>query len=201
MKKIKGIIFDFGNVVCAFDNMDFIKNISKHTGNSPEKLYKLIYTNTDLIEKYEKGLISSNYFYQHLSRICGLKVKRKELIKAYSGIFIPIKKTFGLIKILKKKYKMGLLSNTCWWDYKYEIRNTEIFQLFDKVSLSFRVKQSKPHPDIYKDILKKLKLKPEECVYIDEIEKNIEGAKKLGLKTILFNYKKDDLRKLLDKYL
>ena len=38
----------------------------------------------------------------------------------------------------------------------------------------------------FKNLLKDNNLKPEECVYFDDQEKNIEEAKKLGIKSFLF---------------
>ena len=44
----------------------------------------------------------------------------------------------------------------------------------------------KPGEKIFKDVLAKLGLKPEECVYIDDIKKYVEAAKKLGINDICY---------------
>ena len=57
----------------------------------------------------------------------------------------------------------------------------------------------KPDPEIYKKALKRMKLKPEETVFIDDIKKFVKGAEKIGIKGIHFKNSKQlikDLKKL-----
>ena len=53
----------------------------------------------------------------------------------------------------------------------------------------------KPSEEIYKYLLNKYKLKAEECLFIDDIEKNIEGAKKVGMKAEIFKHNYDEIIK------
>ena len=52
--------------------------------------------------------------------------------------------------------------------------------------ISFEVFQLKPDPEIYETLLKKYALDPAECVFIDDRAENIETARKLGMKGIVF---------------
>jgi len=74
------------------------------------------------------------------------------------------------------------------------------FDCFSPVILSFEVGMRKPDERIYKLTLDKIGLKGEECVFIDNAEKNLEPAKKLGIHTIHFKNAKQ-LRKDLSKVL
>jgi len=181
---IKATIFDFGNVICNFDNNIFIERISKYTEKNKEELHDIIFNSSELMKKYETGLISSEEFFNEAVERCSLSITKQEFIKAFTDIFTPIPTTFELIKKLKNKYKIGLLSNTNEWDFEYGIKTTEIFPLFDAVTLSFEVKSKKPEEKIYRDVLNKLKLKPEECVFIDDIQEYVESANKIGIRGI-----------------
>ncbi len=181
---IKGIIFDFGNVICNFDNNIFIEKISKHTKKTKEEIHDIIFNSSDLMKKYETGVISSDEFFNETVKRCSLSISKQEFIKAFTDIFTPIPTTFDLIKKLKPSYKLGLLSNTNEWDYEHAIKKTEVFNLFDAVTLSFEVKSKKPEEKIYRNILNKLKLKPEECTFIDDIAEYVESANNLGIKGI-----------------
>ncbi|MBR9677817.1 MAG: HAD family phosphatase [Nanoarchaeota archaeon] len=178
---IKAIIFDFGNVICSFDNDLFLKRISRHTSKSFEEVKKLIYVESNLPNLYETGLISSKEFFEKIVKLCDLKMSRNAFVKAFINIFHPIKPTFQLIKNLKKKYVLALLSNTSELHFNLGIKPLEIFNFFDAVSLSFETKAMKPDSRIYKDCLKKLGLKPGECVYIDDIKNYSSAASKLGM--------------------
>lgn len=183
IKLIEAIIFDFGNVICSFDNNIFLEKISKYTDKTVSELNELIYIYSDLPKQYETGLISSDKFFNEIIKKCGLSIPKPEFIKAYTNIFTPIPTTLDLIKKLKTRYKIALLSNTSEWDFEYGLKPSmiEIFNLFDAVSLSFEVKAMKPKKKIFLDSLKKLDLKPEQCVYIDDIQGYVEAANELGM--------------------
>jgi len=195
---IKAIIFDFGNVICRFDDNIFLNKLLKYTNKSFEQLNSLIY-DSGLIDKYESGSISSDETFEAIKKICGLSISKDEFIKAYSNIFTRLEDTINLIKKLKRNYKIGLLSNTNPWDFEINIKQVEIFDLFDAVSLSYEVGEKKPGKRMYMDILNKLKLKPDECVFVDDIKKNIEVASEIGLHGIHYTtYQKlvEKLKKL-----
>jgi putative hydrolase of the HAD superfamily len=87
---------------------------------------------------------------------------------------------------LKPCYRLGLLSNTNPWHFEYGIRTVEVFDLFDAVSLSYRVQAMKPDRRIYLHALGQLNTAPHTCVFIDDIPANVEAAKDLGMHGILY---------------
>ncbi len=181
---IKAIIFDYGNVVSALDNNIFINEIAKCTEKAPAELHELIYVKSGLPVQYETGLISSDEFFNGIKQLCGLQISQTDFIKSFTGIFTPIQSTLELIERLKPDYRLALLSNTNEWDYKYEIERIRVFDLFDTVTVSYKVNAMKPEKTIYHDALNKLALKPEECVYIDDIKEYSEAADAIGIRAI-----------------
>jgi len=188
---IKAVVFDFGNVICRFDNKVVLGRIAENTGKSTAELEELVYQNSDLTTAYERGVVSSDEFFQRISAICGLRMSQAEFIRAYTDKFIPIPETYELIHSLSRRYKLGLLSNTSAWDFEYGIRTTEVFPLFDAVTVSFQVHALKPEKEIYVDVLANLGVRPHECVYIDDIEKYVEAAKGLGMNAVQYRSPKE----------
>lgn len=182
---IRAVIFDFGNVICSFDNDTFLRSLLRYTDKRFEELKAAIYA-SDLPVRYESGLISSEEFFREAAARGGLSVPREEFFRAFGAIFTPIPSTFRLIRDLKEKYKIGLLSNTNEFHYERYFRKVEIFPLFDSVTLSFEVKAMKPDERIYRDAVGKLRVLPGECVYVDDIEANAEGANRLGMRGIRY---------------
>ena len=178
---IRAVVFDFGNVICKFDNKIILRRISEHTGKSMGELEETVYRASGLISDYERGMVSSDDFFNQLAAMCGLRLSKEEFIRSYTDKFTPIPETYELIRSLKRKYKLGLLSNTSAWDFEYGIRTTGVFPMFDAVTVSFQVHALKPEKDIYLDVLSKLDVKPHECVYIDDIQKYVEAARGLGM--------------------
>jgi putative hydrolase of the HAD superfamily len=183
---IKAIIFDFGNVICSFDNTIFLDKIAAFTHRTVEELHELIYLSSDLPRQYETGLVSSDKFFNEIVKLCNLSISKSDFIKAYTDIFSPIHSTIDLIKKLSDRYEIGLLSNTSEWDFMHIIETCEVYDLFDAVSLSFKLKAMKPDKKIYLDILHKLNARPEECVYIDDMEKYIVAADQIGIQGIQY---------------
>ena len=111
-------------------------------------------------------------------------------------MFKPNKPLIGLIRKLKKKYKIAVLSNTGAPHINYLEKKYNIFSIFDAKIYSYKVKQRKPGKEIYNLTLKRLSVKPSEAVFIDDRIENVEGAKKLGIHGIHFKNNKQFLREI-----
>ena len=62
----------------------------------------------------------------------------------------------------------------------------EFLEYVDGGILSYRDGVIKPDPAIYRLLLDRYSLNPEECVFLDDIQKNLDAAKAFGIHTILF---------------
>jgi len=192
---IRGVIFDFGNVICSFDVDIFLGTLHEWSGLDVETLRDRIY-GSRLHSGYERGEISSEEFHREVVRRIGIDVPVDELADRFSDIFTPLESTHRLIRALKGKYRLGLLSNTNEWHFLRHIRKVPVFPLFDSVTLSFEVGALKPEPEIYLDALRKLSLPPEECVFIDDIGIYAEGAAVVGIRGIQYTGPEELVREL-----
>jgi len=197
MTSIRGVIFDFGNVISAFDFGRFLRRLRDWSGTGVETLRERIY-GSGLHSLYERGEISSDEFHREISRISGARVPAEEFAQGFTDIFTPLESTQELIRSLKGKYRLGLLSNTNEWHFERYIRNVPVFPLFDAVTLSYEVRALKPSPEIYRDALRKLSLPPEACVFIDDIREYADGASALGIRGIRYTGHDDLLRALAE---
>lgn len=82
-------------------------------------------------------------------------------------------------------YRMYVLSNACQLFYEYFPRNIDE-TLFDGIMVSSSVKLIKPDPRIYELLCSTYDLIPEECVFIDDRPENVEAARGIGMKGIVF---------------
>lgn len=87
---------------------------------------------------------------------------------------------------LSGDYKLGLVSNFTYAPLIYAaLRMLKINRFFNAILVSDAVGWRKPHPKIFEEALSRLRVKPEETVYVgDSPEEDIKGAKQLGMKTI-----------------
>ena len=79
-----------------------------------------------------------------------------------------------------------ILSNYGAWTYEHTKDALLFVEDVDGALFSFQVKQIKPEPAIYRTLLARYNLKAEECVFLDDREENIEGARACGIHGIRF---------------
>ena len=120
----------------------------------------------------------------------------KLFIRAYRKYFQKNKPLFNLAFSLKKKgYKIGIISDQ-WHISKEALMLPEDIKQFDASIVSCDVGVRKPNKKIYSLALRKLKIKPNESVFIDNQIWNLKPARSLGMKTILFKNNHQTLKDL-----
>ncbi len=102
-----------------------------------------------------------------------------------------------LTQLKKTKVKLGVLSNTT----HSEIAPVEKLysKYFEKDFYSSDIGLLKPFPEIYEYVQKNLKVKPEEILFIDDLEANLVIPKRMGWKTFYFKGKVSELTAFLKK--
>jgi glucose-1-phosphatase len=183
---IQVVIYDFGNVVCSFRVTSFFENLTRHSACTVDQLLGLMPEISHLAIEYESGRMTSEEFFRDFSALARIDLSQQDFITSYTSIFTPIAGTFDAIRRLKGRYKLGLLSNTNEWHFEYSIRPVEIFPLFDAVTLSYEVRAMKPALIIYEDMLQKLGVPANACVYFDDIQENVDAGIRAGMHARLF---------------
>lgn len=97
-------------------------------------------------------------------------------------------KIMRMLNKLKKKYKLALLTNSDIFSISFVRKKYDIDEYFDVVLISCEERKIKPDREIFKKILDKLELNPEECMMVgDNLYNDIVPAKDFGMKTLLFD--------------
>ena len=129
-----------------------------------------------------------------------------ELRKIFANVGGTLRKratTPGWIKELKSRgYRLLYLSNYSHYVMKANPEVLDFLPLLDGGVFSCDVKLIKPDRRIYEALASKYNLVPSECVFIDDLEKNIKGAKDFGfhgIQFVTFKQVQEDLNKLLEE--
>ncbi|MFL0252732.1 HAD family hydrolase [Clostridium neuense] len=196
---IKNIIFDIGNVLLKFTPVEFLKN-KFHDEEVVDALYKNIFLSKEWIE-LDRGTITDE---EAIDRYCSRDPEHeneiKEVMATWNEMHLPVEGTSEFLKRMKKKgYKIYLLSNYHLKAFEFINGKYDFIRNVDGEIISCRVKLLKPEPEIYKALMDKYNLKPEESVFIDDTKINIEAAKKLGLHGVLFKGFEDMEKKLKEE--
>ncbi|NCN51765.1 HAD family phosphatase [archaeon] len=201
--KVKVIVFDGGGVLQLNVKRHYKKGIqetfaSKFKLNLDDYLDSI---DTNYANSME-GLISKKELLKNLSKNLGFSEKRIEKIfsKVYLKRVSENKRLLNFAKRIKKEgIKVAILSDQ-WHLSKEPLIPLKFYKIFNPIIVSCDVGVRKPNPKIYKILLKKLKVNPEEVLFIDNRSWNLSPAKKIGMKTILFVNNKI-LKKQLKEFL
>jgi putative hydrolase of the HAD superfamily len=95
----------------------------------------------------------------------------------------------SILRGLRKKYKLGIVSNITYSPAVLKtLERFDLVNLFDVVITSVDVGWRKPSPRIFRRALQAMKVSASESVFVgDELDHDVEGAQKVGMRTILLN--------------
>jgi len=186
MKNSKAIIFDLGAVILNINYQNTIDEFTKLGVKNASSFYSKK-VQTDLFNQIETGKITAEKFLTKLQKETN-NATINQVKDAWNSMLLDLpNERLELIKALKNKYRIYLLSNTnnIHIDaFKKQLGNAkweDFCNLFDKMYLSHEVGLRKPNAEIFKHILTEQKLKAEEVFFIDDSPQHIESAKKLGI--------------------
>ncbi len=195
-KAVKNIIFDLGNVIIDLDIDRTWLSLKHWLGDDFETKLKDVSPDNDIFIQFEIGKISEEAFFETLRELIDAPLSIKVLKEAWNAMLLQIPpQRFDMLSQLKELYNVFLLSNTNkthvdWVDgylrtvYNFTIQDFDE-RYFHKPYYSHLIHLRKPDTDIYEYVLKDAQLNADETLFIDDNAHNIEGAKKVGLQTIL----------------
>jgi len=191
---IKNIVFDMGGVILDFNLKKTVE--AEFSPEYHEVIYEHVFGENSVWKTLDEGIYT---FDQVIPGILEklpeeLHEKVSAMVTDFYDYMPPFPETYELIKELKENgYKIYLLSNATprFFDRFLDV---PAFQYFDGLFISALYKLLKPNREIYEAFCNKFSLDPAECFFIDDLEANIEGAKKYGMQG--FQFKAPDTTEL-----
>jgi FMN phosphatase YigB (HAD superfamily) len=183
---ISTIISDFGRVVLWFDNTPFYLKMTAYCSKSVDEIRTIVHRSAEFYESFDRGELTPRQFYERAVALLDARISYDEFVSAYIDIFSRNQPVLDLYRGLKGKYKLMLLSNTDPLRFGFARGKFPDAMFFDDYVLSYEVKALKPGPEIYQEAVKRSGMPAASCIFIDDMEENVEGAAAVGLKTILY---------------
>jgi putative hydrolase of the HAD superfamily len=171
----RAIIFDCFGVLTSEAWLAFK---AKYFGHDPALLAKV----TEISWQADRGRLSREEAIRATAKLAG--ITPAEFICAIDR-YVPDEALFAYIRELKPGYKLGLLSNVAG-DYLRRIFSAEQLGLFDVVALSYQSGFIKPERQAFENVAGRLKVKLDECIFIDDQQRNVNGARKAGMWAVLY---------------
>jgi len=184
-KEIRLVIFDIGRVILDFDHMITCRKLAKYSSKDEEYIYDYIF-NSEVLNEYEKGKITSAKMFEAISDKLGLDIPFEKFKRVWGDIFTLKEGIEELIRRVKKAASIAVLSNTDEMHFDFIMDRVEIMKDFDWLFLSHEIGFRKPDKEIFEYIRDVTGFAPNEMIFIDDIEEFVVAAKKYGIKGILF---------------
>ena len=184
---IEQIFFDIGGVLLEIDHVRSLQFWSDCTDLSIDVIKD--HFPHEVHEQYEIGKLSDYEFFRAVKDALPQPncLKEDDFWRGWNKLIVAETETVKLLSLLKQSYNVYLLSNTNPRHIKYEVPSRFSFQNnVTRAFYSFDLGCRKPDTAIYLKTLELAGVKPEESLLIDDVEENVEQARKLGFKTILY---------------
>lgn len=196
---IKVIIFDLGKVVLEHSYEDMFELLSKNFEISADQIKDLF---SQIKEEWSTGKIDVNFVAKEFSKLIKKPKSVHKIVESWQkehDVRTKINnQTLRIVDSLRKSYAVILLTNTIDLHYN-AVAKTGLYQHFDKIYPSFKLGLRKPDKRIFQYVLKEMKIKPDEAIFIDDKVENTKAAQSLGIKSITFR-STQDLKVQLEKY-
>lgn len=188
---IKNVIFDIGNVLVLFDETNHATKLFGH-----EKASKLLegLWSKGIGDDFDRGvLLEEEVIEKYVLLLPDLKNEILTYIETLGECVYKFSYAIPWIKELKKLgYKVYFLSNYSKWFMRSNPLVLDFIPYMDGGVFSCDCHFLKPEKEIFDYLISKYNLNPSDSYFIDDMKRNIDGAKKQGFHAYKFtSYEKD----------
>lgn len=189
-KEIKNLIFDLGGVLVGLDGASCIRAFEQ-IGAYAVTDYVRERRTEDLFLDIELGRISTEEFCRRVRTMSDCAAKDEEIVQAWNSLLteIPEEKRSRLLTYAAQ-YRVFLLSNTnkMHWECCSSMLCADgrmVEDYFERVFLSYELRQKKPSQEIFRTVLERAALRAEDTLFIDDAPENCAAARQLGIRTFV----------------
>lgn len=180
----RGLLADFGGVLTTnvFDSFKAFCRAEGLPDDAVKNMFRERGEGLSLLRRLEKGELTADEFSIQFAPLLG--VSSEGLVERLFGGIGPDEPMIDAVRRARAAgVRTGLISNS-WGDgIAYEPALME--ELFDAVVISGEVGLHKPQPEIFRLGAERIGVEPEDCVFVDDLRENCEGAEAVGMTAVL----------------
>ena len=184
--RLTGLLVDYGGVLTT-NVWDSFRAFCEAEGIDREEVKRAFRDRPEamaLLRRLEAGELTEEEFSPLFGPIIGVREDRHEGL--VDRLFAGMQPEAGMIEALRRAraagLKTGLISNS-WGRGRYD--RDSFAELFDGVVISGEVGLYKPQPEIFRLGAERVGLDPTDCVFVDDLRENCEGAEAVGMTAVL----------------
>lgn len=180
------LVFDLGGVVVRWDPEAILAGVFDDE-TSKAKARQGVFEHPDWLE-LDRGTLGREQAIERAAQRTGLPTSDiKRLLHAVPPSLVVFPDTVALLHRLKAKgYPLYCLSNMHFASIEYLEREHSFWDVFRGRVISCRLNLCKPEAGIYEHLLRTFDLAPAQTLFLDDVQKNLDAAAKLGIQTLKF---------------
>lgn len=193
---IKNIVFDIGNVLVEFGWGPFFSKFQL-TREEYDRIAKAtVYS--PAWNEIDRGVLSEEEVLDlFIANDPEMEERFREIYSDFNGLLRQYDYTKDWIKDLQSRgFKVYCLSNMSFKSVRENADALDFIPMLDGAILSCYYKLIKPQPEIYELLFSKYELNPCECIFFDDLPRNILAAQKMGMQGVVFESKEQAEREL-----
>ena len=204
MKGIKNVLFDMGGVIMTLNRMNCIKAFQE-LGFSDIETYLDDYCQKGPFLKVEDGSIEKEEFFNSIREHIP-NASDDEIRDAFMQFIvdIPVHRIAFIRKLKEKGFRTMLLSNTNPVLFPeiskryFTQEGLSVEDYFDGIFLLYKIRAVKPDHDAFRQVIRLSGIDPEETLFIDDSQRNLDSASSFGFVTFLSS-EDDDFFHIFEK--
>lgn len=191
---VEAVLWDFGGVFTT-SPFDAFNRYERERGLPVDVIRGINAVNPDTnawakIERSEVDAATFDRLFAEEAKALGHDIRGADVLALLSGDLRPA--VVSAFKVCKARFKVGCITNNAPTGKGAGMSSSsekaqqiaEVFSLFDHVIESSKAGVRKPDPRIYRMMCEALSVKPESCIYLDDLGINLKPAREMGMATI-----------------
>jgi len=177
------VLCDLGNVLAPFDFSRAGRRFAQLVERPFEEVFPLL--RGEPYRALETGQLTPEAFFAQLTRTLGRPLPFEVCQEAWNDIFTIDQGMAALVAGLAERHPVYLWSNVSPLHLECLRPRLPVLERFAGLHVSFELGALKPDPAFYSAAIARGGLSPERCVFIDDVEANLAGARAFGIQGVL----------------
>jgi putative hydrolase of the HAD superfamily len=181
---MKGLLLDWGGVLTS-NVFDSFRDFCVAEGLAPDAVKRLFREEPrarELVRGLETEALSEDEFGERFGELLELEDRSRLIERMFGGVRADERMLAAVRTVRAAGFRTGLISNSMG-GASYD---RDLFpELFDGVVISGDVGMHKPQPEIFLLGAERAGVAPDQCVFVDDLRENCEGAEAVGMTVVL----------------
>jgi putative hydrolase of the HAD superfamily len=185
MAGVEAVIFDLGRVLVDVDlERGLWRDLMRIGGGDPASIGSL--RDNELLIRFHVGGVTPRDFHAEFCRRAGLSLEYDAFVRQWCEVFEPIPGMEALLRGLAPVVTLGLLSDTDRLHFPYCQATFPFVGRIPDPVVSYEVGATKPAPAMYAAAVDAVGVPPANCLFVDDLQRNVDGAIAFGMQAVLF---------------